>query len=61
MLTKPEELETMLWYLKGADPAEAPKEVQEELDQEADSSEESPDAEGTTTVEATYNPSSGAF
>ncbi len=61
VLTKPEELETMLWYLKGADPAEAPKEVQEELDLEADSAEESSDTEGTTTVEATYNPSSGAF
>ena len=27
VLVKPEELETMLWMIKGADPAEAPKEV----------------------------------
>lgn len=27
---KPEELETIIWMIKGADPEDAPKEVQEE-------------------------------
>ena len=71
VLTKPEELETMLWYIKGADPADAPKEVQEEMAQqeaagaagEADTNPDGAPASGedTRTVQATYNPSSGAF
>ena len=62
--------------IKGADPAEAPKEIQEEMQQQeqeeaaatsdADSSagaDSSPqgDAGDTRTVQATYNPSAGAF
>ncbi|MCF4006442.1 DNA translocase FtsK [Corynebacterium uropygiale] len=47
VLVKPEELETTLWMVKGADPAEAPKEVQDE------------DAQ-TTIVDAHPNPSGGA-
>ncbi|APT92354.1 cell division protein FtsK [Corynebacterium phocae] len=70
VLTKPEELETMLWYLKGADPADAPKEMQDELDQEAGPSGDETsvidgeiveDAAETKAVKATYNPSAGAF
>lgn len=83
VLTKPEELETMLWYLKGADPAEAPKEIQGELDLDGtgdaaeaaviDHTDAAPAVDGAAggigsssgdeprTVQATYNPSSGAF
>ena len=62
VLTKPEELETMLWYLKGADPAEAPKEVQEEMAEQEDAAAPEDPADGNTrTVQATYNPSAGAF
>lgn len=74
VLVKPEELDTIIWMIKGADPAEAPKEVQAELDAAAseDSPESAPDpstgpspdagnSDGTKTVQATYNPSSGAF
>ena len=32
VLVKPEELDTMLWMIKGADPADAPKELQAEED-----------------------------
>lgn len=58
VLVKPEELETTLWLIKGADPAEAPKEVQETGDTpQSDSAEpDSPEV-----VQATYNPTSGAF
>ncbi|MGP5591561.1 DNA translocase FtsK [Corynebacterium flavescens] len=31
VLVKPEELDTIIWMIKGADPADAPKEMQEEL------------------------------
>lgn len=57
VLIKPEELDTILWMIKGADPAEAPKEAgwedQVDAPEEAD--------EDTRVVQATYNPSSGAF
>lgn len=59
VLVKPEELETIVWMIKGADPAEAPKEVQEEMAAEAEAS--SADEPDTNTVQATYNPTSGAF
>lgn len=49
VLVKPEELDTILWMIKGADPAEAPK---EELSLD--------DAPSTNTVTATYNPTDGA-
>ncbi|WP_175934831.1 DNA translocase FtsK [Corynebacterium sp. Marseille-P4321] len=68
VLVKPEELDTIIWMIKGADPAEAPKDV------DGDSSEgyglEEPselnddpgaDAPETRTVTATYNPTGGAF
>lgn len=76
VLVKPEELDTIIWMIKGADPAEAPKEIQEEMQQQeqddaaatsdADSSTSSDsssqgDAGDTRTVQATYNPSAGAF
>ncbi|VEH08701.1 DNA translocase FtsK [Corynebacterium kutscheri] len=47
VLVKPEELETILWMIKGANPADAPKE--EPMDEE------------TTTVQASYNPTNSAF
>ena len=59
--------------IKGADPADAPKEIQDEMNHEeadgdaGDSAEsatsDAPDAPNsdTRTVQATYNPSSGAF
>ena len=70
VLVKPEELETIIWMIKGADPAEAPKDVQ--LDDGADGSGSGADdsdaggsgADGdsdTRTVTATYNPTGGAF
>ena len=73
VLVKPEELETIIWMIKGADPAEAPKDVT--LDDDAgdangsDSGAGGSDAGGsgadgdadTRTVTATYNPTGGAF
>ena len=63
VLVKPEELETILWMIKGADPAEAPKEVLEEqalIDDPSDT--ESPeDSADSNTTKATYNPTGGAF
>ncbi|WP_257202179.1 DNA translocase FtsK [Corynebacterium cystitidis] len=67
VLVKPEELDTIIWMIKGADPADAPKEVLEEqaLNDEAPAdTAEASDAESgsdTRVVQATYNPSSGAF
>ncbi|WP_420888841.1 DNA translocase FtsK 4TM domain-containing protein [Corynebacterium ammoniagenes] len=67
VLVKPEELETIVWMIKGADPAEAPKEVQEEMAAEAEANEAaatdaSPSDDGESrTVQATYNPTPGAF
>ncbi|MEX3516107.1 DNA translocase FtsK 4TM domain-containing protein [Corynebacterium camporealensis] len=80
VLVKPEELDTIIWMIKGADPKDAPKEIQEEMAQEQAGSEgdsasaesfnddsNGPDASNdgsgndTRTVQATYNPSSGAF
>ena len=73
---KPEELDTIIWMIKGADPAEAPKEIQEEMQQQeqeeaaatsdadsSPSSDSSPQGDDgdTRTVQATYNPSAGAF
>lgn len=72
VLVRPEELDTILWMIKGADPADAPKEIQDEMNQEEDDdagdsadsalsdAPDSPDSD-TRTVQATYNPSSGAF
>ncbi|MDN5883588.1 MAG: DNA translocase FtsK 4TM domain-containing protein [Corynebacterium casei] len=67
VLVKPEELETIVWMIKGADPADAPKEVQDEMAAEAEANsaaEEDPasgDEGDARTVQATYNPTSGAF
>lgn len=55
VLVKPEELETILWMLKGADPAEAPKDADAQLDDDAPS-----DEGNAKTVQATYNPTGGA-
>lgn len=57
VLVKPEELDTIIWMIKGADPAEAPKEVQDaEGGGGADDA-----AADTRTVEISANPSTGAF
>ena len=76
VLVKPEELDTIIWMIKGADPSEAPKEIQEEMQQQeqeeaAATSDGAPstdtdsspqgDVGDTRTVQATYNPSAGAF
>lgn len=67
VLVKPEELETIVWMIKGADPADAPKEVQDEMAAEAEANnsaheDPAPGNDGDThTVQATYNPTSGAF
>ncbi|AZA09081.1 DNA translocase SpoIIIE [Corynebacterium pseudopelargi] len=48
VLVKPEELDTIIWMIKGADPAEAPKESDQSNND-------------TTTVQATVNPTGNAF
>lgn len=60
VLVKPEELETIIWMIKGADPAEAPKEADVE-DDGASTSDGSDADDETRTVQATYNPTGGAF
>ncbi|MBV7294091.1 FtsK/SpoIIIE family DNA translocase [Corynebacterium sp. TAE3-ERU16] len=54
VLVKPEELDTVIWMIKGADPAEAPKEDDFGGDLPGDDGDD-----GTTTV--TTNPSGGVF
>lgn len=54
VLVKPEELDTIIWMLKGADPQDAPKE-----DAAAGAADEG-DSD-TKVVEATYNPTQSAF
>lgn len=63
VLTKPEELDTTIWMIKGADPAEAPKEVQEQEAHLGDAAEDdSSDGTGERQVsKASYNPTSSAF
>ena len=66
VLVKPEELETIQWMIKGADPAEAPKEILEEQSLDDDSANSSTGSGSgasaeTQTVKATYNPTGGAF
>ena len=66
VLVKPEELETIIWMIKGADPAEAPKDAMLDDDPSGDSASQSgsADSEGesdTRTVTAAYNPTGGAF
>ena len=64
VLVKPEELETIIWMIKGADPAEAPKDVQLDDGAGDDDSDGSGTADAdadTRTVTATYNPTGGAF
>lgn len=53
VLVKPEELDTVIWMIKGADPADVPKEEGWEEDPAGE--------DDTKVVEATYNPSQGAF
>ena len=57
VLVKPEELDTMLWMIKGANPEDAPKEVMEADADGADAAEGGSDG-GTRVVAA--NPPSGA-
>ena len=68
VLVKPEELETIIWMIKGADPAEAPKDAMlDDASGANDSGEASESADGADgsgdarTVTATYNPTGGAF
>ncbi|WP_290184357.1 FtsK/SpoIIIE family DNA translocase [Corynebacterium glaucum] len=70
VLVKPEELETILWMIKGADPAEAPTEEPSLFDGSADADPTSDPDSGSAdaessgdarTVQATYNPTGGAF
>ena len=63
VLVKPEELDTIIWMIKGADPAEAPKEDPAEPSAEATAPAAPEEADGAQprTVQATYNPTSGAF
>ena len=64
VLVKPEELDTIIWMIKGADPAEAPKAVLEEQalnDASTDAPADSDPDSDTQTVKATYNPTGGAF
>ena len=71
VLVKPEELETIIWMIKGADPAEAPKDVQLDDGTGDDDSDAAQAGNGsgaaaggdadTRTVTATYNPTGGAF
>lgn len=63
VLTKPEELDTTIWMIKGADPAEAPKEVQEQEAHLGEAAEDdSSDGTGARQVsKASYNPTSSAF
>ncbi|MBC3185372.1 DNA translocase FtsK [Corynebacterium sp. zg-331] len=57
VLVKPEELDTILWMIKGADPAEAPKEEGAELAP----TQESGGYDAVRSVSATSNPTGGAF
>ncbi|WJY97773.1 DNA translocase FtsK [Corynebacterium fournieri] len=68
VLVKPEELETIIWMIKGADPAEAPKDAMlDDASGANDSGEAAESADGADgsgdarTVTATYNPTGGAF
>ena len=64
VLVKPEELDTIIWMIKGADPAEAPKAVLEEQalnDASTDAPADSDPDSDAQTVKATYNPTGGAF
>ena len=54
VLVKPDELDTIIWMIKGADPAEAPKDALDDDNGGAT-------GDNTSVVEATYNPTGGAF
>lgn len=67
VLVKPEELDTIVWMIKGADPAEAPREEPAGTDP-GDAAgglpaggEDTGLQDDTRTVQATYNPTQGAF
>jgi len=65
VLTKPEELDTTIWMIKGADPADAPREVQEQQNQGQPDNvveDSAGDTDGSVHItKATYNPTSQAF
>ncbi|AWB84206.1 DNA translocase FtsK [Corynebacterium liangguodongii] len=61
VLVKPEELDTILWMIKGADPAEAPKD-EPALDDAPSNLPGTTEGESDTrVVQATRNPTGGAF
>lgn len=64
VLVKPEELDTIIWMIKGADPAEAPKEDdfgQPDAAQEDQDPQPGPSEAPTAVVRAQANPSQSAF
>ncbi|GAB3085468.1 DNA translocase FtsK [Corynebacterium aquatimens] len=66
VLVKPEELDSILWMIKGGDPADAPEGALSDQEADADAPSAGPAAEpesgaGAKTVKATYNPTGGAF
>ncbi|MEX3503817.1 DNA translocase FtsK 4TM domain-containing protein [Corynebacterium sp. LK2510] len=59
VLVKPDELETIIWMIKGADPAEAPKDA--DIDGgDTDAGNDGGD-DSTRVVQASYNATGGAF
>ena len=60
VLVKPEELDTVIWLVKGADPATAPKEVAEDDVVEGEVVDGGQDDSSTTKVEVAH-PTKGTF
>ena len=60
VLVKPEELDTVLWLLQGADPKDAPKENPDSDASDGDGAVLANDG-GTQVTAATYNPTQNAF
>ncbi|CAM3939838.1 DNA translocase FtsK [Corynebacterium frankenforstense] len=60
VLVKPEELDTIIWMIKGADPAEAPKEVEEASTDDAASGAAGGSGDVRVVDAAGHNPSGGA-
>ena len=63
VLVKPEELDTIIWMIKGADPAEAPKDavLDDDTPTADNTNSDTNGGEDARTVTATYNPTGGAF
>lgn len=63
VLVKPEELETIIWMIKGANPADAPKEdpLDDFSDEEIQEGGRTGGSADSRVVQANYNPTGGAF